>query len=81
MHEEFGLKSVHLVEQRDIRHKNYLSIVSGINKKITVVPSIYYEILYFTIKKQLLIFSIFIIQYILEPPRRDVTYTETSAIV
>jgi len=77
MHEEFGLKSMHLVGHEDIRHKNYLSMVSGINRKITIIPSIYYETLYFTIRKQLLIISIFVMQYILEPPQRDVTYTET----
>lgn len=35
MHEEFALKTIHLVQHVDIRHKDYLNIVSGMNRQKT----------------------------------------------
>ncbi|XP_011263936.2 uncharacterized protein LOC105256022 [Camponotus floridanus] len=36
MHEEFALKTVHLIQHTDIRHKVYLNIVSGMNRRKTI---------------------------------------------
>lgn len=47
LHEEFGLKIVHLIERTDIRHKTYLNKLSGINRIKTVKQGIYHEIVYY----------------------------------
>ncbi|XP_072767070.1 cilia- and flagella-associated protein 65 [Anoplolepis gracilipes] len=33
MHEEFALKTAHLIQDIDIRHKTYLNMISGMNRK------------------------------------------------
>lgn len=35
IHEEFALKTIHLIQHTDIRHTSYLNIVSGMNRRKT----------------------------------------------
>ncbi|XP_050455314.1 cilia- and flagella-associated protein 65-like [Cataglyphis hispanica] len=53
LHQEFALKTAHLIQHKDIRHKNYLNIISGMNRRKIAKQGI--EILYFILRKHCLI--------------------------
>ena len=56
MHEEFALKTAHLIQHTDIRHKAYLNMISGMNRKKTVKLSRgIYIAKYFIFRRQFLI--------------------------
>lgn len=61
LHQEFALKTAHLIQHKDIRHKNYLNIVSGMNRRKMAKRGI--EILYFILRKHCLTVLIVAIRF------------------
>lgn len=51
MHDEFALKTAHLIQHTDIRHKVYLNIVSGMNRRKTIRKGIYRQISILVLEK------------------------------